>query len=410
MMKFVYSPPKIGPVTRYLALIALLLAISHPLLAQTAHVVTSINDDGPGSLRQLITDAMDGDDITFDPSLNDQTIELTSGPIVLNKNIDIESSSQDSITVQATGAFRVIEVLSDLEVRIIGLIIKGGNVVGNGGGVFIGERTNMNLINTEISNNQATDNGGGVFISPGANVALGGVTIADNKAIGDLSPNGGGVYNSSGFAIVIDAVIRNNESTRGGGIWNTSNADMRILTSWITDNTASLEGGGIYNNGALRLATSTVSGNEAGEEAGGIRNRSGNPIVILSSTISGNEAPRAGGIVNFMGGNMSIYNSTIFGNTSDEPGAGILNEEEANISLYSSIVAANIRSGNVHSDIQDNGGGIESEGYNWIGARTTFQALPTDQVGTPDSPISPAYCPWKRTKAEGQPILPNRSV
>ena len=42
-------------------------------------VVTNTNDSGPGSLRDALTVANDGDTINFDSSLKGQTITLTSG-------------------------------------------------------------------------------------------------------------------------------------------------------------------------------------------------------------------------------------------------------------------------------------------------------------------------------------------
>ena len=41
-------------------------------------IVTNTNDSGPGSLRQALTDVNNGDTVTFDASLNDQIIQLTS--------------------------------------------------------------------------------------------------------------------------------------------------------------------------------------------------------------------------------------------------------------------------------------------------------------------------------------------
>lgn len=42
-------------------------------------IVTNANDSGPGSLRQALADANNGDTIQFDVALNGQTISLTSG-------------------------------------------------------------------------------------------------------------------------------------------------------------------------------------------------------------------------------------------------------------------------------------------------------------------------------------------
>src|SRR5262249_48261079 len=52
--------------------------------------VTNTNDKGPGSLRATITSANSGDTIVFDPSLDGQTVALTSDQLTINKNLDIE--------------------------------------------------------------------------------------------------------------------------------------------------------------------------------------------------------------------------------------------------------------------------------------------------------------------------------
>jgi hypothetical protein len=50
-------------------------------------VVINTNDSGAGSLRETIGCAIAGSTIIFHPSLLDQTITLTSGEIVIDKNI-----------------------------------------------------------------------------------------------------------------------------------------------------------------------------------------------------------------------------------------------------------------------------------------------------------------------------------
>src|SRR5881394_4576734 len=61
--------------------------------------VTNTNDSGSGSLRQALADAHDGDTINFDPSLNGQTIMLTSAELVIDKNITISGPGPDLLTV-----------------------------------------------------------------------------------------------------------------------------------------------------------------------------------------------------------------------------------------------------------------------------------------------------------------------
>ena len=380
----------VSPIIGYLCLCGILV---YPAAGQTTRVVTTVNDNGAGSLRQVILDAADGDRIAFDSGLQGQGISLTSGSILVDKDVEIIGPGSERMTLMATGAFRVLEFAPDITASISGIQITGGNVTGNGGGIWVGDRTVLTVLRVSVTGNEATDNGGGMYISPGAAVAVDSSLISRNKASGDLSPNGGGIYNASGTVLIENTIIEKNESDRGGGVWNTSNAVMAISTSWISENIAAVEGGGIYNNSKLTLERSTVSGNRAEVEAGGIRNRSGDTLTVSNSTISSNSAPITGGIVNFMGSTIRIYNSTIFGNASDESGAGMWNMENAEITLYSSIVAANIRGGNTNADMLDDAAGIRSEGFNWIGARTTFQALPTDRVGTPSMPLNPRLKP-----------------
>ena len=61
--------------------------------------VTNTNDSGPGSLRQALADANDGDTINFDGSLKGQSIALTSGELVIDKSITIAGPGSDQLAV-----------------------------------------------------------------------------------------------------------------------------------------------------------------------------------------------------------------------------------------------------------------------------------------------------------------------
>lgn len=69
----------------------------------TAHAdtitVTNTNDSGPGSLRQALADANDGDAIDFDPALNGQSIRLTGQELVIDKNISISGPGPELLGV-----------------------------------------------------------------------------------------------------------------------------------------------------------------------------------------------------------------------------------------------------------------------------------------------------------------------
>src|ERR1700757_3221543 len=64
----------------------------------TTITVTNGNDSGPGSLRQALADANDGDTINFDPSVN--IVTLTSTELAIAKSITI-SASPRTVTVRS---------------------------------------------------------------------------------------------------------------------------------------------------------------------------------------------------------------------------------------------------------------------------------------------------------------------
>src|SRR6516165_1256760 len=57
--------------------------------------VTNPADSGDGSLRAVIAAAQSGDQILFDPSLQGQTITLTSGELAITQGLDIEGPGAD---------------------------------------------------------------------------------------------------------------------------------------------------------------------------------------------------------------------------------------------------------------------------------------------------------------------------
>ena len=73
--------------------VSLLCAITISARADTITVINT-NDSGPGSLRQAIFNANNGDTIDFDPALNGQTITLTSAELLINKNIQSADRAQ----------------------------------------------------------------------------------------------------------------------------------------------------------------------------------------------------------------------------------------------------------------------------------------------------------------------------
>ena len=339
-------------------------------------VVTNANDDGAGSLRQAILNAnlFEGTDtITFDPSLQGETITLTSGDLVITDEVNIEGLGDEQLAVSGNNNSRIFTIddgndSTQIDVTISGLTIKDGLATGeleenffdrNGGGIF--NRENLTINNSTISGNSADGLGGGIFkdFTDNSNLVINNSSIIDNVAqfsaagifsgggleitnsdvsrnsvgnlytdeIGIISGNAGGIE-SGNNTIITSTTITDNSGVRGGGI-QTSFAE--ITDSTITGNTSTRSGGGISIYSGT-IANSIISNNSSGNDpsnqssgGGGIFRRGNDNLKVIESTISSNSAQSGGGIYDeSFTGSLEIVRSTISDNTAEE-GGGISN-------------------------------------------------------------------------------------
>jgi len=373
-------------------LIGLLLLCPIPLQARGVFVtVTNTNDSGPGSLRQALADAHDGDFINFAPALRGQAITLTNGELLVDKSITISGN----LTVSGNGMSRVLHIGSGTTVSISGLTIIGGVLQfpndGNGGGV-LNDHATLRLTNCAVGPN-AAQAGGGIYNDGSSGSAT--LTIIDSTISGNLSPAGAGIVNDVGdqgsaTLTIVNSVVSNNLSTNGsppkdlgvaGGIANFG--IMTITSSTINGNLASNEAGGILNGGTLTIINSTISGNQAGGfgqnnfpgNGGGIFSEG--TLTISNSTISGNTAwgdafkgPGHGGGIS--GAGVEINNSTISGNSATI-GGGI--SAGGNVAIGNTVLNNN-SGANIDGTVTSHGYNISSDdgGGNLNG--------PGDQINT----------------------------
>src|SRR5437762_2781254 len=90
------------------ALIAVLLLAATTMSAHAATItVTNTNDSGPGSLRQVLANANNGDTISFTVT---GTIALTSGGLPVTKNVTISGLGANQLAVNGNQALFVFGV------------------------------------------------------------------------------------------------------------------------------------------------------------------------------------------------------------------------------------------------------------------------------------------------------------
>src|SRR5215472_13443477 len=104
----------------YVLLLGVICVIPFALAQRTtakgnrpANVITVINgnDSGPGSLRQALADANDGDTINFDASVG--TVILTTAELAIDKSLTLSGAPQ-MVTVRRVSQteFRIFHVMS----------------------------------------------------------------------------------------------------------------------------------------------------------------------------------------------------------------------------------------------------------------------------------------------------------
>src|SRR2546423_1548996 len=125
----------------------------------TTIIVSNTNDNGPGSLRQALVDANDGD--TIDATDVSGTITLTSGQLLVDKSVTINGAGPDLLAIDGNATSRIFQIGTGKTVTISNLTIRNGK--GNfGGGIFNGASAALTITNSTLSGN-AGGFGGGIF-------------------------------------------------------------------------------------------------------------------------------------------------------------------------------------------------------------------------------------------------------
>ena len=141
--------------------------------ARSTITVSNLNDSGAGSLRQALADAVDGDTINFNSSLNGQTITLTSGELQVNKSVTISGPGANMSAVDANHASRVFYISPGKTVTISGLTITNGSAPAPNRGAAASTmitRT-LTLSSCTISGNSADQGIGGGISNDGCGAA-----------------------------------------------------------------------------------------------------------------------------------------------------------------------------------------------------------------------------------------------
>lgn len=369
--------------------------------------VTTLADNGIGSLRWCIDNVPSGRTIRFDESVRG-TIRLTSGDLAFvgGKKLIINGPGAKILAISSGHTNSGINIFRTASVTISGLSFKDSrftdkSLIENGGtlkltgftfshnstNVYGGDIYNTGVVSLDasaLSGNTASLGGGGIYNATGGTVSLINSSLSAN-----ITEYGGGIYNATGGTVsLINSSLSSNLASYGGGIFNHEGGKVSVIDSTFSGN-QTFYGGGIFNIGTVSLLGSTLSKNAASIGGGGIYNNTGivslnnstlfaniaksnSGITTYSYMVSLNDSTLAsGGGIDNEGGRIDITFCTIASNTASQgggiflhdfegiSGGGIISRSEATI--RNSIIAAN--QANTGRDIS---GSFISGGYNLI--------------------------------------------
>jgi hypothetical protein len=275
---------------------------------------------------------------------NEGTLRLENIRIINSRALDGMGTSKGKgggIYNFTTGEATLIESVIGQE--------DNSNLATNSGGGLFNDGGKLEIIGSQVSFNEGVLRGGGIF-----NFREGELLVESSTFFNNFSEDGTAIKNEEAFALIrgstleknvgtrleggaivnlrgelelYDSVLKNNETLlgTGGAIYNGTTSTMLLDNTLLEGNKAASAGGAIYNeagSGLLELRGGTkILNNSASRDGGGIYN-AGNLKISSDCQISSNTANTT--MMSFRGG--GIFNAGTFTDTS----GAILNQVVTN--------------------------------------------------------------------------------
>ncbi len=228
-------------------------------------------------------------------------------------------------------------------VHVTKSVFDFNSAASEGGGLWNSATGSMVVDRTDVTNNTAdgadADNGGGGLFNDGGDMSVTRCKIITNTAPTG-SGSGGGIFNNGGTLGLDRTLLEGNSAQRAGGGIEANAGSTTLIKSQLIENAAGPtpgNGGALHltGEGAVTVENCKIQDNTASAEGGGLWNSSTGTMVVQGSLLRGNAAGGAdadqggGGLFND-GGLMTVARSQIRDNVADGAsgsGGGLLNND-----------------------------------------------------------------------------------
>ncbi|MEC5029540.1 MAG: putative Ig domain-containing protein, partial [Oscillatoria sp. PMC 1051.18] len=347
--------------------------------------VTNTSDSGVGSLRDAIAAAHPGDTIKFDSSLANRTITLTSGQLDIVRDLIIDGTGVNNLTISGNNNSRVIDVGNDVKFTLKSLTITDGKTTavgeeGAGAAIRTGSGSTLTVEDSEFINNDANGEGGGaIFAGFRSTNTIINSTFTGNSTngngISEKTERGGGAIavKSESSTTIIGSNFNNNTGTIGGAV-NTLLGGLVVRNSTFTNNDSSPGGvfsippsytkgygGAIYVDGAsatpngstsgiIEISNSRFEGNKGAGQGGALMLYlyDTDKAIISDSTIINNQViadakgeSLGGGLRQGGNGDLELVNTTFANNQALQQGGGLWVGENTDVNIDNSVFYGN---------------------------------------------------------------------
>lgn len=237
-------------------------------------------------------------------------VEIVTGSLDLT-SVDVDDNSTAANPgngggVHVTGGTAIIAVMK--------CAFRGNFAAEEGGALWNQAGSTMDVTKSTFTNNSANgdgaDQGGGALFNNGGTLNVLSSELVSNRALG-AAGSGGGILNDQGMLTVDDSVLKANSARRAGGGIETNIGAVTMSKVSLLGNEAGASpgnGGGLHITGAgvVDATGGKIFNNTATNEGGGLWNSATGTLTVQGAKFKGNAAPTGDDVFTVPGGTTTI--------------------------------------------------------------------------------------------------------